>query len=135
MTAGVMQAIQQRWGASAGLCVLLPAARVSTGASPDPALPRAVLSKQSDQPLAACNDGSAVTTVGVRIEVFHANYDAAAAVVCQVAALLDRTDFPLPDGGQVINMRRMNETEEQLGDGTWQMTIDFACTVYCPAPE
>jgi hypothetical protein len=134
MSAALMQAIQQRWGESAGLSALVPAERVSTGASPSPALPRAVLSKQSHQPLAACNDGSAVSTVGVRIEVFHANYDAAAAVVRQLAAVLDRADFPLPDGGRVINMRKMNDTEEQHSDGTWQMAVDFACTLYCPAP-
>ncbi|MGD0897986.1 MAG: DUF3168 domain-containing protein [Thermoguttaceae bacterium] len=133
MTAGVMQAIHQRWAASAPLCALLPAAKVSTGASPNPSLPRAVLTKESDRPAAVCNDGSAVTEVGVRIEVFHPDYDVAAAVIRQAAAQFDRTDFPLPRSGRVINMRRTGASEQQQADGTWRMAVDFLCMVYCPA--
>jgi hypothetical protein len=133
MTAGVTQAIHRRWAESAPLCALLPVARVSTGASPSPSLPRAVLTKESDQPVAACNDGSAVTAVGVRIEVFHADYDAAAAIVRQAAAVLDRTDFPLPEGGRVVGIRRINDSEQQQEDGTWRMAVELLCTVHwCP---
>ncbi len=133
MFADLMGAIHQRWGASPGLCQLLPVARVSTGASPAPSLPRAVLTRLSDRPLAALNDGSAVTSVGVRLLVFHASYDAATAIVRQADALLDRADFALPDGGRVIDMRRIDESEEQQPDGVWRMTVDFACAVYGPA--
>jgi hypothetical protein len=133
MTAGVMQAIHQRWAGAAQLSALLPAARVSTGASPNPSLPRAVLTKQSDRPVAVCNDGSAVTEIGVRIEVFHPDYDAAAAVIQQAAVQFDRTDFALPQSGRVINMRRTDDSEQQQEDGTWRMAIDFLCVVWCPA--
>ena len=51
------------------------------GGQPEPRAARAVLTRQSEQPLAACNDGSAVTLVGVQVEIFHVDYDAAAAVV------------------------------------------------------
>ena len=139
MIGALMQAIHQRWQATAGLSGLLPATRVTTGASPNPSLPRAVLTRQSDQPVAACNDGSAVTLVGVRIQVFHANYDAAAAIIDQVTAAFDRADFPLddgpPGGARVICMRRSNYSEGQEADGNWRMAVDFACAVYRPSGE
>jgi hypothetical protein len=139
MTVALVEAIHQRWAASPGLAGLLPAARLSTGASPNPALPRAVLSRQGEQPLAACNDGSAVTLVGVRIEVFHPNFDAAAAIVDQLTTAFDRADFPLadgsPPGARLICMRRINHAEGQEADGTWRMAVDFACTVYRPGGD
>ena len=99
----------------------------------NPSLPRAVLTKESDRSAAVCNDGSAVTEVGVRIEVFHPDYDAAAAVIQEAASLFDRTDFALPQGGRVINMRRTDDSEQQQEDGTWRMAINFLSAVWCPA--
>jgi hypothetical protein len=139
MTVALLGAIHQQWAASPGLAGLLPAARLSTGASPNPSLPRAVLTRQSEQPLAACNDGSAVASVGVQVEVFHLSYDAAATIVDQVTKVFDRADFPLddgpPEGARVICMRRTNHSEGQEADGTWRMTVDFACAVYRPAGD
>ena len=41
--------------------------------------------------------------------------------------------FALADADAVQLMQRVNDFEEQLDDGTWQMTIDFECTVYLAA--
>ena len=124
------EVIHQRWAAAAALEDLLPASRVYTGMSVDPATPYAVIAKLSDRPAGYHNDGSAVTTVGVRIQVFHDNYDSAAAVVDQVIAAFDRTDFALAGADKVINMQRGNDFHQQEDDGTWRMVIDFDCTVY-----
>ena len=124
------QVIHQRWAAAAALAELLPAASVYTGTSVDPTTPYAVIGKQSDRPEANFNDGSAVNTVVVRIEVFHDNRDAGAAIVHQVKAAFDRTDFALAGGDKVINMQRSNDSERQEKDGVWKFTADFNCTVY-----
>jgi hypothetical protein len=129
MAVDLLAAIHERWAATPSLCALLPAARVVTGMSADPAAPRAVIGKQSDRPLVVANDGSAVDAVGLRIEVFHAHHDAAAAIVAEIKAAFDRADFAV-DGGRVIAMRRENDAEHQEDDGLWRMMIEFICHVY-----
>lgn len=124
------QVIHQRWAAAEALNDLLPAASVYTGTSVDPTTPYAVISKQSDRPEAKLNDGSAVDTIVVRIEVFHDNRDAGAAIVHQVKAAFDRTDFALAAGDKVINMQRSNDHETQEKDGVWKFAVDFNCTVH-----
>ncbi len=121
--------IHQRWAAAAPLSSLLPASRLYTGTSIAPAPPLAVVRQQSDRPLASYNDGSATAAVVVQIEVYHASYDAAAAVVEQVRAAFDNAAFDLSDGDRVIHMRRTNGTEDQTPDGVWRMTMEFECVV------
>ena len=72
----------------------------------DPTLPYAVISKESERPGDYYNDGSATAAVGLRIQVFHGQYDAGAAVMLQVKAAFDRGDFPLAGGDKVVDMRR-----------------------------
>ncbi len=129
----LLQVIHQRWAATPALNGLLPAARVFTGLSTDPTLPYAIISKESDRPGEYHNDGSATAAVGLRIEVFHGQYDAGAAVVEQVQATFDNSDFPLSGGDKVVAMRRVNDAERQSDDGVWQFTCDFQCTVYLAA--
>ena len=124
------EVIHQRWAAATALDNLLPSGSVYTGVSVDPTMPYAVIARRSDRPLARHNDGSAVEVVGVRIRVFHDNRDAAAAIVQQIKAAFDRTDFALSGSDKVINMQRSDDGERQDGDGVWQFTIDFNCTVY-----
>lgn len=124
------QVIHQRWAAAEALNSLLPAQRVYTGISVDSTTPYAVITKQSDHPLTRHNDGSVVDTVGIRIQVFHDNYDAAAAIVEQIKAAFDRTYFSLSGSDKVINMQRSNDFERPGDDGVWQMVIDFNCMVY-----
>ena len=124
------QVIHQRWAAAEALSNLLPASRVYTGMADDPTTPFAVITKQSDRPAAYLNDGSSLNTVGVRIQVFHHNYDSAADVMHQVKTAFDRTDFELSGSDKVINMRRSNDFETQEKDGVWRLVIDFNCTVY-----
>ena len=127
------QVIHQRWAAAAALDALLPAARVYTGLSVDPTVPFAVISKLSEQPTSYHNDGSAVAAVGLRIEVFHSQYDAAAAIMQQVKAAFDRSDFPLAGSDKVVDMQRLNDFERQTADGVWHCTCDFQCTVHLAA--
>lgn len=122
--------IHQRWAAAEALNELLPASRVYTGLSVDPSTPYAVITKHSDRPLARHNDGSAVDLLGLRIQVFHDKRAAAAAVVHQVKAAFDRTDFALSGSDKVINMQRSNDFEVQEKDGVWRLVIDFNCTVH-----
>ena len=124
------EVIHQRWAAAEALNNLLPASRVYTGISVDPTTPYAVISKESHRPAICYNDGSAVDTVGVRIQVFHDNHDSGAAVLDQVKAALDRTDFALSGSDKVIDMQRSNDFQRQEEDGVWQFVIDFNCTVH-----
>lgn len=133
MTLSLIEAIHRRWTDSAALCALLPASRVTTGMSAEPGVPRAVIHKQSDRPLVACNDGSAVAQVGIRIRVFHDDYAAAAAVVDRLKAMMERAEFALTDGNRVIDVQRADDSQEQQEDGVWQMTVDFNCAVHLAA--
>ena len=130
MALTLMQAIHGRWAADTALCALLPASRVSTGTAPGAALPLAVIVAESDRPLAACNDGSTVRSVGVQIVVLHGSYAVAATIVEQVTAAFDLADFDLDDG-RVIDMRKTNGSEQQQqDDGVWRMVVDFTCMVH-----
>ena len=123
------QVIHQRWAAAAGLNAILPAARVYTGMSFDSSLPFAVITKESDRPTYA-DDGSAVDDVGLRIRVFHERHAAAAEIIHEIKVAMDRTAFDLAGSDKVLNMQRVNDFEQQRDDGTWQMVIDFTCSVY-----
>jgi hypothetical protein len=127
------QMIHQRWAAAESLCALLPVDRVSTGMSAGAARPFAIISKESDRPLEYCNDGSSFGSVGVRIRVFADHYDAAIAVVQQIKVVFDRAAFSLSNGDKVVHMQRSDDSERQNDNGTWEMTIDFQCTVYLTA--
>jgi len=124
------QVIHQRWAADSALDNLLPATRVYTGLSFDPARPFAVISKESDKPETYQSDGAAIDAVGLRIQVFHDHYDAGAEIVHQIKAAFDRTAFDLAGSDKVLNIERGNDSERQTNDGVWQFTIDFNCTVY-----
>jgi hypothetical protein len=122
--------IHQRWAAMPALAALLPASRVFTGMSPDTTLPFAVLAKESDRPQGRYNDGSSIDAVTLRIDVFDANYDSAAAIVAEVYAAFDRTAFALAGDDKVIDCERADSSEQQKPDGVWQMTITLRMTVY-----
>jgi hypothetical protein len=132
-TMNLAQVIHQRWAATEALSSLLPAARVYTGMSVDPSRPFAVISKESHRPLESYNDGAAVDVVGVRIRVFHDDYTAAAAVVAQIKAAFDRSEFALSGSDKVLAVERADDAELQTDDGVWQLTVDFKCTVYLAA--
>jgi len=129
----LIEVIHQRWAAATALNVLLPASRLFTGLSPDPSLPRATVNKQSDKPTSYESDGSSIDAVVLRFLVFHDRHAEAAAIVHQIKAAFDRSTFALAGNDVVQLMQRVNDFEEQLADGVWQMTIDFECTVYLAA--
>lgn len=124
------QVIHQRWAAAEALDQLLPASRVYTGMSVDPRPPYAVITRQSDRPSAYFHDGSTVDQVGVRVQVFHDNHDAGAAIVHQIKRAFHQSQFALSGSDKVINMQRANDSERPNDDGLWQFVIDFNCTVY-----
>jgi hypothetical protein len=126
----LVQVMHARWAAAAGLEALLPAARVYTGTSPNPAMPFAVLRKTSQRPEVRFNDGSTMDLVGVRIEVYHERYDAAVAMVEQIKATFDRAAFALAGNDRVVDMQRCDDSENQEDDGAWRLVIDFQCRVY-----
>ena len=126
----LIQVIHQRWAAATALNALLPASRVFTGASFDPAPPLSVMTKQSDKPDSYQSDGSAIDIEVLRIRVLHAQHDAAADIIHEIKKAFDRTSFDLDGGDSVQDMQRVNDYEQQRSDGGWEMIIDFKCTVY-----
>jgi hypothetical protein len=126
----LIQVIHQRWAAATALSALLPASRVFTGASFDPAPPLAVITKQSDKPDSYQSDGSAIDLVVLRMLVVHAQHDAAAEIIHQIKKAFDRTSFDLAGGDAVLDVVRVNDYEQQRSDGAWEMIIDFKLTVY-----
>jgi hypothetical protein len=126
----LLQVIHERWTAATALNALLPASCVHTGANFSPELPRATIYKTSDKPKSYESTGSAIDIVVLRIVVYHERYADAAEIVHQIKAAFNRSSFTLSGSDQVQLMERVNDFEEQLDDGAWQMTIDFQCTVY-----
>jgi hypothetical protein len=124
------QVIHQRWAAAAALNDLLPAARVYTGLSVDPAMPYAVISRPEQSPVSLHHDGSGIDAVTLRIAVYHDRYDEAAAIVHAIKAAFDRTSFELAGADRVLFMRRTADSEHQGDDGLWRFVLDFRCTVY-----
>ncbi len=125
----LIQAIHQQWADSTELSALLPASCVYTGINVEGALPYAVITKRSHRPWVYLSDGSAIDRVGVRMEVFHENYDSAAAIAQQMKVAFDRADLPLAGGDEVISVQRADDFECQDDDGLWRLTVDFLCTV------
>ena len=124
------EAIHQRWAASEGLAALLPAEGVKTGRSLDDAVPYATLTRRASRTAFRTNAGDALDEVGLRIDVWHDDYDAGRAIVHQIKAAFDRSDFELVGGDRVVQMRRTDDSASQHDDGVWQFTIDFLAQVY-----
>lgn len=99
-------------------------------ASYDASLPLAVITKESDKPDSYESDGSAIDVVVLRICVLHARHDVAAEIIHEIKKAFDRTTFNLADSDVVRLMQRMNDYEQQRDDGSWEMIIDFQCTVF-----
>ena len=126
----LVEVIHQRWASATALNDLLPASRVFTGLSVEATAPYGVISSQRGRPAGRHNDGSALDSVAVRIEVFHDSHDDGQAVLEQIKAAFDRTDFALAGSDRVIDVQRAGDSRRQDGDGLWQFAIDFNCTVY-----
>jgi len=129
----LMQVIHERWAEATALNALLPAERVFTGASHHASLPLAVITKESDKPDSYATDGSAIDIVALRIRVLHAEHDPAAAIIHQIKKTFDRSTFNLADSDVVQLMQRVNDFEQHRDDGSWEMVIDFQCTVFLAA--
>jgi hypothetical protein len=122
--------IHERWAAVAALEALVPASRFYTGASFDAELPLAVVIKKSQKPSKYQSDGSVIDIVVLEFHVLHAQYDAAAEIIYQIKKAFDNTTFNLSGSDQVQSMKRVNDYEQLRDDGTWEMILDFTCTVY-----
>ncbi len=124
----LLKTIHQRWAAATALNNLLPATQVYTGTAADPTMPYAVVTQRSDRPDAYHHDGSALRTVGLRIEVVDDDLDDALAIVQEVKTAFERTDFDLSDNDRVLNIQRADEKHQH--DGAWRLTVDLDCNVY-----
>jgi hypothetical protein len=126
------QAIHQRWEATEALNSLLPVAGVTTGRSFDTSLPYASITRTTVRTILRTNSGDALDEVLLEIHVWHDDYDAGREIVQQVNAAMDRADFPLSDGGQVLQMRRAGQSDSEHDDGVWRFTLRFLVQVYLP---
>lgn len=126
------QTIHQRWAADAALGALLPAERVTTGRATCSKRPYATIVRTASRPALRTNAGDAVDEVTLRIDIWHDRHHAGQAILQQVKAAFDRSDFALPGGQRVIQMRRTSDVAVQHDDGLWQFTIEFLVQVYLP---
>jgi len=124
------EAIHQRWAASEALAALLPAENVHTGRSLGDTIPYATLTRRANRTALRTNSGDALDEVSLRIDVWHDDYDAGRAIVHEIKAAFDRSDFALSGGDRVVEMRRTDDSASQHDDGVWQFTIDFLVQVY-----
>ena len=127
------QVIHQRWAASEGLSSLLPAESVKTGRSLADATPYATITRLGSRTAFRTNAGDALDEVTLRINVWHDDYDAGRAVLEQLKATFDCSDFALSGGDRVIQMRRTEDSASQHDDGTWQLTVEFLVQVHLPS--
>ena len=124
------QVVHQRWAACDALNSALAAASVKTGRSFGAALPYATITRLANRTAFRTNAGDALDEVGLRIRVWHDEYDAGRAIVHQIKAAFDRSDFPLAGADRVVQMRRTDDSASQHSDGTWQFTVDFLVQVH-----
>ena len=127
------QVIHQRWAACDALASLLPAENVKTGRSFDDPLPYATITRHRSRTAFRTNAGDALDEVTLRINVWHDDYDAGRAIVGQLKAAFDRSDFALSGGDRVVQMRRTDDFASQHDDGAWQFTIEFLVQVHLPS--
>ncbi len=127
------QAIHERWAASAALCELLPADRLTTGLAHAAGTPYATLLRKPGRTVFRTNAGDALEEIPLEIHVWHEQFDAGRTIAHQVKAVFDRSDFPLNDGGSVVQMRRDGESVVEHHDGLWQWAIGFSVQVYLPS--
>lgn len=126
------QTIHERLAQAAALAAVLPAERITTGRAAATSRPYAVLSCPRRCAVIRTNDGG-LDEVAVRIDVWHDSYDAGQTILTELAAALDRADFPLAGGGRVVEMRRTTESASQQDDGVWKRSIEFLVRVYLPS--
>jgi hypothetical protein len=124
------QLLHQRWTDDATLNAALPASRVYTGPSVDPATPFAVITRRSARPVRSFGDGSGIDAVLIRIELFHDSYDTATTIAQAIKNALTGYAIDLTSGDRLLTVHREDESEHQDIDGTWRLTLDFHCTVY-----
>ena len=116
----LLEAIHRRWAATGGTGRVCPPPRFDR---PERGPAAAAGRDQPGERPAAGRlqrrlDGRAV---GVRIQVFHGGHDAAAAMVEQINAALDRADFDLAGGDRVIDMRanQRPSSNKRTASGGW----------------
>jgi len=133
------QAIHARWAADARLDALLPVARVMTGTcfAADPGTRFATITLPGGTFEGYANDGSSLSTVLVRIQVHHDDYDGGQAVTEAVLAAFGRAELSLSAGGKVLCMQPAAVPQEVQDpeNGQWDWLIDFQCRVHLPAGE
>lgn len=127
------QVIHQRWAASESLCSLLPAGSVKTGRSLAGSVPYVSVARLGNRTAFRANSGEALDEVTVRINVWHDDYDAGRAILEQVKAAFDRSDFALSGGDRVVQMRRTKDSASQHDDGTWQFSVEFLVQIHLPS--
>jgi hypothetical protein len=127
------QAVHQRWAASEALAAMLAAERVTTGRSLGDSVPYATITRRQCRTAFRTNAGDALDEVTLRIHVWHDDHEAGRAIVEQVKATFDRSDFELAGGARVVQMRRAHDAAVQHDDGTWQFTVEFLVEVYLPS--
>ncbi len=124
------QAIHARWAASSSLSALLPAERLRTGTFHGEGRPYATLERRAGRTLLRTNAGDALDDVTLAVHVWHDSFDGGQAVVREVKAAFDRSDFSLSGGDRVVAMRRTADSVVERGGGLWQFTIEFSVLVY-----
>lgn len=124
------QAIHARWAASPALEALLPAQRVRTGAFHGDGRPYATLERKAGRTVFRTNAHDAVDEVLLAVHVWHESYDAGLAIVREVKAAFDRSQFDLDGGDRAIQVRRTAESARQHDGGVWQFTVEFSVSVY-----
>ena len=127
------QVLHQRWAAFDALNSLFAAEHVKTGRSFSAALPYATITRLGNRTAFRTNAGDALDEVTLRINVWHDDYDAGRAIVRELMAAFDRSDFALAGGDRVVQMRRTDDSASQHDDGTWQFAIEFLVQVYLPS--
>lgn len=119
------QAIHQRWAADTTLAALVPAEQVTTGRSSRRRVPYVTILRERARAAVRTNGGDTLHEITLRMNVWHADYDAGNSVLDQILAVFDHSSFSLSDSGRVLHMRRIQDSVQQHADGLWQWTIRF----------
>jgi hypothetical protein len=122
---GLEQAIHEYWAATGALTVLVPSARVFTGAAVDqPATPYVVWQRVSTAPQARTSSGRQVDRTRMRCEVRAEQLTIAKQVAQTVFDAYNRAALVLASGS-CLTMQHAAYEEALAPEGWWRVATEF----------
>lgn len=129
------KALHEWWAAEASLRTWIAPDRFFTGHVTDGELPYGTLWRLGSRVLWRTGAGDLLEEVGLRLRLWHPDYQAVRAIVEHVRRVWDRSSFRLEEGGQVAALLIGPQTYRQERKGAWLAEVALEAQVYWPPQD